>query len=129
MTKGQCLCGAVVFTIDADLTSPIACHCKQCRQQSGFYFSAVPAPKDAVQFSCKDGLDWYRHTEIATRGFCNQCGSTMFWRADEGPTVMVAMASLDDTTGLSLSGHYWMDFKGDYYDIADGLPQHRGEEI
>ncbi|WP_299845050.1 GFA family protein [uncultured Roseovarius sp.] len=127
MRRGICLCGAVDFTIDAVSEDPITCHCKQCRQQSGHYFSAVAAPKKALRFSREDGLAWYRSSEFAARGFCRDCGSTLFWRTNEGPTVMVAMAALDSTEGLALSGHYWVDFKGDYYDIADGLPQHKGE--
>jgi hypothetical protein len=126
MVNGGCLCGAVRFRVEADLRDPIACHCKQCRQVSGHFFSAVPAPKAAVRFERDEGLRWYRHTGIAERGFCGRCGSTLFWRGDEGPDVMVAMGSLDETGGLKLSGHYWVDFMGDYYDIDDGLPLHEG---
>ncbi len=126
MRRGACLCGAVSFEVNAELGDPITCHCRQCRQQSGNYFSAAPAPKDAVTYTHDHGLAWYRASETATRGFCRDCGSTLFWRADQGPNVMVAMASLSDTRGMTLSGHYWMDFKGDYYEIADDLPQHKG---
>ena len=127
MYEGRCLCGAVAFTVAADLKDPIACHCSQCRCQSGHVFSAAAAPKSALRFSRDEGLRWYRHSDIATRGFCETCGSTLFWRADEGADVMVAMGALDDTRDLRLSGHFQVDFKGDYYRVADGLPQHRGE--
>ncbi|MEQ9261166.1 MAG: GFA family protein [Roseovarius sp.] len=128
MLEGSCLCGAVAFEAEGPMGPPIACHCKQCRQQSGFHFSALPVAKEALRFRRDEGLAWYRHTEIATRGFCRLCGSTLFWRGDEGPEIMVAMGSLEKTEGLRLSGHYWVDFKGDYYRIADGLPQHEGVE-
>ncbi len=127
MRHGSCLCGTVDFTIEGKLENPIACHCKRCRQQSGHYFSAAPAPKDAVKFSREATLTWYRASDFASRGFCRKCGATLFWRSDEEPTVMVAMAALDKTGDLALSAHYWVDFKGDYYRIADGLPQHKGE--
>ncbi len=126
MHRGSCLCGAVAFTVTADLKDPIACHCKQCRQQSGHYFSAVAAPKAALRFERDDGLAWYRASDIATRGFCGACGATLFWRADAGDMVMVAMGSLAAPTGMRLTRHYWVGFKGDYYDIADGLPQEEG---
>ena len=128
MHRGSCLCGAVAFTIDAPLGDPLACHCKQCRQQSGHFFSAVAAAKEAVHFDRDDGLEWYRASDIATRGFCGTCGSTLFWRSDDAASIMVAMGSLDDTSGLRLSNHYWVKFKGDYYGIDDGLPQYQGEE-
>jgi len=126
MHKGSCLCGAVAFEIEAELADPIGCHCKQCRQQSGHYYSAVAAPKSAVRIAQDETLEWYRHTNIATRGFCAACGSTLFWRGDTDAYVMVAMGSLDGPTGLHLKDHYWVDFKGDYYQVADGLPQHQG---
>lgn len=128
MHKGSCLCGAVAFTIDAELREALACHCRQCRQQSGHFFAAVPAPKEAVRLERDAGLAWYRASGTAARGFCDRCGSALFWRGDEAPEIMVAMGSLDAPTGLRLSGHYWVDFKGDYYAIADGLPQHEGGE-
>ena len=126
MASGGCLCGAVRFRVEAELRDPIACHCKQCRQQSGHFFSAVPAPKTALHFERDHGLRWYRHTDTAMRGFCGECGSSLFWRGDEGPVVMVAMGALDDTGDMKLCGHYWVDFMGDYYDIDDGLPHHEG---
>lgn len=126
MYRGGCLCGAVRFRIGADLGDPIACHCTQCRRQSGHHFAAAPAPWRAVAFDDDSGLRWYRHTDRAARGFCHACGATLFWAGDGSDAAMVSMGALDDTGGLRLSGHYWVGAKGAYYDIGDGLPQHRG---
>ena len=124
--KGSCLCGAVAFEVDA-LEDPLACHCKQCRQQTGHYFAAGRAEKAGVRFECDDGLAWYRASDFAARGFCRDCGSVLFWRGDEGPHIRVALGSLEAPTGLRLGRHVWVDFKGDYYDIADGVPQEEGQ--
>ena len=35
MNKGSCLCGAVHFEVRGPLGPPDACHCTQCRKQSG----------------------------------------------------------------------------------------------
>ena len=35
------------------------------------------------------------------------------------------MGTLDEPTGQQLERHIYTDFKGDYYDIADGLPQEK----
>ncbi|WP_101067562.1 GFA family protein [Roseovarius salinarum] len=123
MHKGSCLCGAVAFELDETPRAPIACHCKQCRRQSGHVFAAGHVPKEAVRMIREDGLAWYRASEKATRGFCGTCGSTLFWRADDGPEIGVALGALDDPTGLGLTRHVWVGDKGDYYEIADGLPQ------
>ncbi len=34
-----------------------------------------------------------------------------------------ALGALDEPTGLKLKKHIFVADKGDYYDIADGLPQ------
>ena len=45
MHKGSCLCSAVSFEIAGDLPRPDACHCRQCRTQSGHFF----APTDVAR--------------------------------------------------------------------------------
>ncbi|MEX0286913.1 MAG: GFA family protein [Paracoccaceae bacterium] len=126
MHKGSCLCGAVAFQVNQTLTDPIGCHCKQCRQQSGFYFAAGHAKKSAVTFSKDASLVWFRASTFAMRGFCRACGSTLFWRNDEGDDIAVALGAIDGPTGLTLGRHCWVDAKGDYYDLSDGLPQQGG---
>lgn len=128
MHKASCLCGAVRFTVDQTLTDPIGCHCKQCRQQSGHYFAAGHAPKSAIRFAAQDTLVWYRASGMAMRGFCRNCGSTLFWRSDTGDEIAVALGALDGPTGLTLGRHCWVDAKGDYYDLGDDLPQLEGFE-
>lgn len=128
MHQGSCLCGAVAFSIEAALTDPLTCHCKQCRRQSGHYFAAAHAPKNTIRLSRGEGLAWYRASETAARGFCNQCGSTLFWRSDSGDEIAIALAAIDGPTGLSLGRHVWVNAKGDYYDIGDDLPQEEGFE-
>lgn len=128
MQKGQCLCGAVAFTVNAPLAGSLACHCKQCRRQTGHFFAAALAPKSAVAFSRDEGLSWYRASDKASRVFCARCGATLFWRPDDGDMIAVGLGALEEPTGLRLGRHVWVNAKGDYYDIADGLPQQEGFE-
>ena len=123
MHHGSCLCGAVSFSISAALNDPVACHCKQCRQQSGHYFAAAHAPEADVVFANDEGLAWYRASDSASRGFCRTCGSSLFWRSDKGGEIAIALGALDEPTGLKLGRHVWVRSKGDYYRIGDGLPQ------
>ena len=111
------------------MEDPLACHCIQCRKQTGHYFAAGRARKNAVRFETDAGLAWYRASDMAARGFCQECGSTLFWRADEGAHIRVALGALDGDTGLKLGRHVWVDFKGDYYDLGDGLPEIKGEDV
>lgn len=123
--KGSCLCGAVAFDAGPPVGPAIACHCVECRRQSGHHFAAVPVPKDSVRFTGTEAPAWFRATAIATRGFCARCGSTLFWRGDDGPHAHVLMGSLNGATGLNLQAHVWVREQGDYYEIGDSLPRHQ----
>lgn len=124
--RGSCLCGAVSFTVGAPLRAIIACHCHQCRKQSGHYYAATEAPADAVAITGENDLKWYRSSQGARRGFCANCGSALFWRQDGSDRISILAGSLDGPTGLSIERHIYCADKGDYYEITDGLPQSAG---
>ena len=124
MPRGSCLCGAVRFTVDGELNGGDACHCTQCRKHSGHYFASTDIPKSALTVEGEDNLRWYQSSERVRRGFCGQCGSSLFWDPVESEKIAVAMGAFDDPTGTRLHMHIFTSQKGDYYDIADGLPQH-----
>jgi hypothetical protein len=124
---GQCLCGAVTFTISSPLSPPDACHCSQCRRQSGHYWAATTALATRLHVDDPAGaLRWFQASAVARRGFCATCGSFLFWERLGSGEVDVAMGALNAPTGLVLRSHIFVADKGDYYDIADGLPQ-RGQ--
>ncbi len=41
MKTGSCLCGGVAFELRGPLDDVIACHCGQCRKQTGNYWSST----------------------------------------------------------------------------------------
>ncbi|MDQ2090425.1 GFA family protein [Marimonas arenosa] len=123
MHKGSCLCGAVQITIAGELAPPNACHCSQCRKQSGHFWASTDLPMDRVTIRGEANVTWFNASEIATRGFCRSCGSFLFWKRHGRGEIAVAMGAIDSPTGTQLSGHIFSADKGDYYDIADGLPK------
>ncbi len=123
MHTGSCLCGAVAFTIDGDLSPPSACHCSQCRKQSGHVWASTWTQQDNLRFSASDTLQWFRASGTARRGFCSTCGSFLFWQNNDEDTISISMGALSEPTGLTLSQHIFVADKGDYYDITDELPQ------
>jgi hypothetical protein len=69
---------------------------------------------------------WFRSSPGARRGFCAICGSSLFWDGSDADRIWILAGTLDGPTGLTLKGHVQVAFKGDYYAIADGLPQAPG---
>jgi hypothetical protein len=72
----------------------------------------------------EDKLAWYRSSNEVRRGFCSVCGSALFWDPAGHDFIAVGMGAFDKPTGTHLEKHIFTADKGDYYEIADGLPQH-----
>ena len=79
--------------------------------------------RDAFSLSGDDYVRWYRLSEKDRRGFCDTCGSFLFWEPVGHASIAIAMGELDKPTQVSLDMHIFVADKGDYYEIADDLPQ------
>jgi hypothetical protein len=122
---GSCLCGAVTFDVAGELPPPDACHCTMCRRQSGHFWASTDVPREAVTIRGGENLTWYRSSEKVRRGFCRACGSILFWDPPARDWIAIAMGAFDKPTGTRLHKHIFTADQGDYYEIADGLPQHQ----
>ncbi len=116
--KGSCLCGAVSFTAPQPSRDPAACHCGQCRKQSGHHWASVQVLDEDLKVTGE--VRWYLSSPGACRGFCPVCGSFLFWKSDADPDTGVPLGSLEAPTGLQLRRHIFVEDKGDYYDIPAG---------
>ena len=126
MHAGSCLCGAVRFEVEGNLPPPDACHCTMCRKHSGHYFASTDVPRNRLTVHGEDKVSWYQSSEKVRRGFCATCGSSLFFDPPHRDWIGVAMGAFDTPTQTRLHIHIFVAYKGDYYDIADGLPQHEG---
>ena len=123
---GSCLCGAVAYEVEGPLREVIGCHCTQCRKQTGHYMAATAAKLAKFRIVKDEGLRWYRSSDIAERGFCQICGSTLFWQGKGRDYVAIAAGSVDGETGQRIAFHIFCADKGDYYEITDGHYQRAG---
>lgn len=52
MLTGSCLCGAVAYEVEAELSAIAHCHCETCRKAHGAAFSSIGAvPKAAFRWT------------------------------------------------------------------------------
>ena len=119
--EGSCLCGNVRLKIDSLDRNVVACHCQQCRKQTGHFVAATRAANSALHIEGEQHLRWYSASEEAERGFCQNCGSLLFWRLKGSDHTAVMAGCLESPTGLTLSHHIYVDDKGDYYELESGL--------
>jgi hypothetical protein len=115
--KGGCLCGAVRYEVDPPLRDVILCHCQMCRKAHGHVGAYTAAPKAALRVTESRGLKWYQSSAVARRGFCRECGGTLFWERPAGDLVSIAAGTLDGPTGLATTLQIYVDDAGDYYEI------------
>src|ERR1041385_1410498 len=125
MHTGSCLCGAVRFEVQGPLNAPDACHCSQCRKQSSHYWASTNVPRAAMDLTGAEHLTWYQSSDKVRRGFCSICGSALFWDPAGHDFIAVGMGAFEKPTGVHLEKHIFVADKGDYYEIADGLPRHQ----
>lgn len=126
MLKGKCLCGAVRLEVNGELEhSAEACHCSQCRRQSGHFLAAVNVRRKALKIHGSDRITWFQSSEKVRRGFCSVCGSSLFWKPtiDEYEFTAVAMGLFESPTGTRIAKHTFVKDKGDYYEITDNVPR------
>jgi len=117
MKTGSCLCGGVTFELDDPIRNTVACHCTQCRKTSGHYWAATKVPNSQFHLLKSDSLQWYQSSDTARRGFCNVCGSSLFWQKHDENATAVGSGSLHAPTGMSVAKHIFVEDKGDYYDL------------
>lgn len=120
---GSCLCGAVRFDVEGELPPPDACHCTDCRKFSGHYFVSTDVPRSAVTVHGEAHVKWFALDDRVRRGFCDTCGSSLFWDPLHHDWTGIAMGAFDGPTGTATHIHVHVADQGDYYEIADGLPR------
>jgi len=125
--EGGCLCGKVRFRVRGPLADVLACHCRQCRRMSGHYYAATAAPHEALEITESAGLAWYQSSAASRRGFCRECGSSLFF--DHGPNepIGIAAGSFDGNPPFQLVAHIYTDEAGSYYVVSDDAGRYEGK--
>lgn len=111
--EGRCLCGAVTVTAEAaDVPRLRACHCDMCRRHtSGMFVSIETGPAEIT-----GPARVFKSSDWAERGFCETCGSTL-WYGTLGDGARHLAAGLFDDAG---HGQMKIEF------FADMCPQGYG---
>src|SRR5690349_5030730 len=93
--RGGCDCGGVRYEARGPLRDVYNCHCGRCRRVTGHHMAATAVDPDQITFVAAETLTWYDPVPTVHYGFCNRCGSTLFWKADEQPgKVCIAAGTL-----------------------------------
>lgn len=127
---GQCLCGAVSYSVSGEPQMSGVCHCKNCQRQSGSAYSVLFAVAND-QLNIEGDLTTYEDTSdtgnIVERHFCGKCGSPLLSTLPTQPGMtFVKAGTLDDTSHLNPQVHFWTKSSQDWVTIDPNIPQIEG---
>ncbi|MBK7859848.1 MAG: GFA family protein [Archangiaceae bacterium] len=119
MMTGACACGAVRYEVTGEATKVTYCHCSKCRRWHGHIGAYSAVDRAGFRLIEQRGLKWHAVNPTVKRGFCGECGSSLFWDEDRDAKMGFCPGTLDEPTGLESKAHIYVASKGDYYPLAD----------
>ena len=125
---GGCLCGAVRFEADVTATENWYCHCRMCQRSTGSVVSSSAiVPKSKLRMT-KGTPKFYRSSKHVERGFCPDCGSSMFFRPVRENWLSIFTGTLDDPELAPPQGHYGVESWVSWLHIEDDLKREYTQE-
>ncbi|MDZ8264680.1 GFA family protein [Nostoc sp. ChiQUE01b] len=128
IAKGSCLCGAVSVSTTSMSNQVGACHCSMCRNWGGGPLLVVECKSD-VNFSGEENITVYQSSEWAERGFCNQCGSHLFYKFKQNNQYFMPVGLFDNCEGLVFDHQVFIDEKPEYYCFANSTKNLTAAEL
>ena len=126
--RGNCLCGAVRFSVDVSKKEIDCCHCSMCRRWGGGPALSVMADGPPI-FEDEAALGVYRSSDWGERVFCRTCGSSVLWRSVDGKFQSVPAALIGDPEDMPFAMEIFIDDKPAYYAFAGERTRMTGAEV
>lgn len=118
--KGQCLCGETIFQVELSNHDVHICHCSICRRQTSGVIMTIDVKRGTLQFLKQQHLKIYYSSEWGERGFCNNCGTNLFWRMKDQSYCNINAFSLDEAPhDLKLDLEIYIDHKPTFYSFSN----------
>jgi hypothetical protein len=120
---GGCQCGALRYEITKAPRMVYTCHCTDCQRltSSAFSMAIVVAP-EAFRFTQGEPRPLQKTADsgrVVTRWVCPQCGSWICSAPKPG-SANVRAGTLDDTTWLLPTAHFWTRSKQPWIALPEG---------
>lgn len=117
--NGQCLCGAVTITATAAIVPRLrACHCDMCRQHCSGPFVSIETDPASVKLT--GPVKTFQSSDWAERGFCDRCGSTLFYRTPEDDVRNLSAGVFDNAGNGEMKIEFFSDMCPQGYALSGG---------
>lgn len=122
--KAKCLCGNISFKTTGYHRDVQNCHCVQCLKTHGHHAAYSKVEEKDLKFLSKKSLKWFKSSKRAKRGFCSNCGASIFFKVIGTNSVCIAAGIFNNPTKLKTSIEIFTKGKSDYYKINSKLPKY-----
>ena len=126
--RGSCPCGAIRITAKRISKNVGACHCSMCRKWGGGPLMTVDCGAD-VSFEGEENISVFNSSEWAERGFCNKCGSHLFYRLKESKQHIMPVGLFDEQESFVFDHQVFIDKKPSFYAFANETYDMTGAEV
>jgi hypothetical protein len=128
--KGQCVCGETTFEVELNNHDVHVCHCSICRRQTSGVIMTIDVKQGSLKFLKHDHLSIYNSSDWGERGFCNACGTNLFWRTkDQNYCNINAFALNESPKGLNLDLEIYIDCKPEFYAFQNSTKKMTEAEV
>lgn len=124
---GGCLCGKVRFSARDVEHQHHACHCQMCRRWTGG--PAFAARVGSIDFDGQESPKNYASSKWAERGFCNHCGTSLYYHLRGDDIYYVNVGAFDDAELFQLVGEIYVDAQPSGYRFAGDLQRLTEAEV
>jgi len=126
--QGQCLCGAVAFSVVLPGDAVQLCHCVQCQRWTGGGPLATVRVTE-VEITGERSIQAYHASAHGERAFCKTCGTTLYWKMQGKAVAFLPVGLLDDQSGLSVQEEIFVDHRPSWLPAHPGAKQHSEAEM
>ena len=123
---GSCLCGKLGFSTQLPTLWVAHCHCSLCQKNAGATLVTWAGfnEADVIIDDSDKILKWYSATENAYRGFCGECGSTLFFKSARWPGELhITVVNIHQPLDREPQAHVYWSSHQPWLPIADDLPK------
>lgn len=126
--KGKCLCSKIRIIVKSINKNVGACHCGMCRKWGGGPLMAVDCGTD-VSFEGEENISVFNSSDWAERGFCNKCGTHLFYRLKQNKQYMMPVGLFDDEEMFIFDHQIFIDEKPSFYSFSNETNNMTGAEV
>ena len=92
--QGACQCGAVRYSVAPGIARQTVCHCRMCQRATGNAFAPLMEVENA-RITWQGYAKTFRSSNIAERGFCDACGTPIFYRRVDSDSTEFMVGTID----------------------------------